>query len=322
MKALAQLPKRRDPRLLVGPDTLDDAGVVALRDDLALVQTLDFFPPVVDDPVWYGRIAAANALSDVYAMGGVALSAMSIVGWPKELPPELLGEILKGGQEKIDEAGALLAGGHSVCDAEIKYGLSVTGTIRPDRILANANARAGEVLVLTKRLGMGAITTGIKKGKVGDDVAERAMEQMATLNRRGAEVLARHPVRCATDVTGFGILGHAMEVALASKLRVELRASALPAFEASLELIRSGVVSGGAKRTRSYMGCRLAIEDGIEEARIQLALDAETSGGLLFTIAEDKVDAVLRDLEGVTPCALVVGRIVDQGEREPIALLR
>ncbi|MCB9890635.1 MAG: selenide, water dikinase SelD [Planctomycetes bacterium] len=321
VKALAKLPKRKDPRLLVGPDTLDDAGVVLLREDLALVQTLDFFPPVVDDPTWFGRIAAANALSDVYAMGGVALSAMSIVGWPKDLAPELLGEILAGGQEKIDEAGALLAGGHTVCDSEIKYGLSVTGTIDPDRILANSNARPGDLLVLTKPIGMGAITTGIKKGKVGDDIALRAMEQMATLNRAGAEVIMGHPVHCATDVTGFGLLGHAMEIALASKVRVEIRAEAIPAFESSLELIERGIVSGGAKRTRSYMDCRLEVDERVDDARVQLALDAETSGGLLFAIAEEQVDAVLRELAPVTPCAVVVGRVIAQSDGAPIALV-
>lgn len=323
VKALAHLPKGkdRDPRLLVGPDTLDDAGVVALRDDLALVQTLDFFPPVVDDPRWFGRVAAANALSDVYAMGGEALSAMSIVCWPKELEPELLGEVLAGGQEKIDEAGAVLAGGHTVCDPEIKYGLSVTGTIDPRRILANAHAKPGEILVLTKALGMGAITTGIKKGKVKEDVALGAMEQMATLNKRGAEILAKHPVRCATDVTGFGLLGHACEIALSSHASVELQASSLPHFEQSLELIRRGILSGGAKRTRSYLGARLKIADGVDEGVALLALDAETSGGLLFSIAEEHVDGVLEELEGQTPCAVVVGRVVERGEH-PITLLR
>lgn len=312
VKALDKLPKRADPRLLVGPDTLDDAGVVRLSDELALVQTVDFFPPIVDDARWFGRIAAANALSDVYAMGGTALSALSIVGWPKELEPELLGEVLAGGQEKIDEAGALLAGGHTVCDQEIKYGLAVTGTVHPARVLANSSAREGDVLILTKRLGMGAISTGIKKAKVSEDIALGAMQQMAELNKAGAEVLAKHPVRCATDVTGFGLLGHGCEIADASGVSIEIRAANLPAFEQSLDLIRKGVISGGAKRTKSYLGKRLELRN-TDEAREALALDAETSGGLLFAIAEDHVDAVLRELDGVTPCAKVVGRCVARG---------
>ena len=312
VKALSMLPKRDYPALVVGPDTLDDAGVVKLRDDLALVQTVDFFPPIVDDPSYFGRIAAANALSDVFAMGGKPLSALSIVGWPDALPPELLGEIMRGGQEKLDEAECILAGGHTVTDQEVKYGLAVTGTIHPDKVLTNGGAKAGEVLVLTKRLGMGAISTGIKKGKVGDDIAKGAMDQMAELNRKGADVAVRYGLRCATDVTGFGLAGHCAEIAAASELTVEIDAGALPAFDQALELISKNVISGGAARTRGFLGARLEIQDGVDRDRMMLALDAETSGGLVLSCPEDSVDGIVRDLgEAGTSCAVVIGRVVE-----------
>lgn len=311
VKALAMLPDKNHPKLLVGHATLDDAGVVALTDELALVQTVDFFPPVVDDPGYYGRIAAANALSDVYAMGGTPLSALSIAGWPKELPPELLGEVLCGGQEKIDEAGCVLAGGHTVSDNEIKYGLAVTGTIHPDRVLTNAAAKAGEWLVLTKPLGMGAISTGIKKDRVPEDLALRAMEQMAMLNRNAAEALLEAGVRATTDITGFGLLGHATELADASGVSLEIEASKVPAFESALELIGEGVLSGGAKRTKSFLGDRLEVADGVDERLAKLCLDAETSGGLLASVEEDALDALVRDLKARgTLAADVIGRVV------------
>ena len=201
VKVLAALPREQRPELLVGPATLDDAGVVRLTEDLALVQTVDFFPPAVDDPTYYGRIAAANALSDVFAMGGVVHSCLSIVGWPKALPPELLGEIMRGGQEKIDEAGGVLAGGHTVTDSEIKYGLAVTGTIDPRRVLTNGGAKAGDVLVLTKKMGMGAVTTAIKKRKVSEDLALAAMEQVSGCrvvedSLRGDQAVMRADLAC------------------------------------------------------------------------------------------------------------------------------
>jgi len=303
----------------VGTSTLDDAGVVRISDDLALVQTLDFFPPIVDDPMYFGRIAAANALSDVYSMGGVPFTAMGIVGWPGGLSLDLLGQIFLGGQEKIDEAGAMLIGGHSVKDKEIKYGLSVTGRIHPDRIMTNAGAKVGDVLILTKPIGMAAISSGIKKGKISTDVATRAMDCMATLNKGGAEAAAEASVRALTDVTGFGLGGHAVEMANGSGLTVEIDLDKVPVFESARELAAAGMCSGAAKRTRSYLGAGLHVREGLDPLLVELALDAETSGGLLIGVAEERVNDLLRELEArKTPAAAVVGRFVPRGEHSII----
>ena len=311
VKALSALPKNEHPELLVGHSTFDDAGVIKLTDELALVQTLDFFPPIVDDPIFFGRIAAANALSDVYAMGGQPNSCLSIVGWPKELPPELLGEILRGGQEKIDEAGCILAGGHTVTDSEIKYGLSVTGLIHPQKILTNAGACVGDVLVLTKPVGMGAISTGIKKGMVSKELQLRAMECMATLNKAAASAALAAGAKAATDITGFGLSGHATEMAQGSGVTIEFQLSKLPVFESALELVREGIFSGAAKRTRTFLADGLQVADGLDEALVTLCLDAETSGGLLVPVPEEAVDGFLRDLrKSGTPAADVVGRVL------------
>lgn len=285
--------------------------MVRLDAETALIQTLDFFPPVVDDPVWFGRIAAANALSDVYAMGGRPLTAMNIVGFPAELPPSLLGQILRGGAEKVIEAGAVTVGGHSVRDSEIKYGLSVSGLVHPDRMLTNAGARAGNVLVLTKPLGMGSIGNAIKVRKLDADAAERASEQMATLNRDAAEAALAAGATGATDITGFGLLGHGRGMAEASGVTLEFLADALPSFPGSLELIGQGFVSGGAARTRVYLGDQVEIDAAVDEHVQILAFDAETSGGLLIAVPEAGLDGLLADLRRRgTPCASVVGRIV------------
>lgn len=315
MQALNVLPKRSYPDLIVGTSTLDDAGVVRISDELALVQTLDFFPPIVDDPMYYGRIAAANALSDVYSMGGTPFTVMGIVGWPGGLSLDLLGQIFLGGQEKIDEAGAMLIGGHSVKDKEIKYGLSVTGRIHPDRIMTNTGAKPGDVLVVTKPIGMAAISSGIKKDVLPADIALRAMDCMATLNKGGAEAAASCGVKALTDVTGFGLAGHAVEMANGSGLTVEIELDKVPIFEGAYELAQKGMCSGAAKRTRSYLGQRLHQDEGLDPLRVELSLDAETSGGLLIGVAEDRVDELLRMLEAnETPAAAVVGRFIPRSE--------
>jgi len=319
VQALSVLPKRDYPELLVGTSTLDDAGVVRISEDMALVQTLDFFPPIVDDPIYFGRIAAANALSDVYSMGGTPFTAMGIVGWPAGLSLDLLGQIFLGGQEKIDEAGAMLIGGHSVRDSEIKYGLSVTGRIHPDRILTNASAKEGDLLVLTKPIGMGAISTGIKNGKIGEDVARRAMECMATLNKGGAEAAEAVHADSMTDVTGFGLSGHAVEMAHGSGLTISIELCKIPVFESAYELAAAGMISGGAKRTRSYLGEDLLVRDGLDAHLVDLSLDAETSGGLLIGIGEDRVDELNRELEARnTPAASIIGRFEAKGQHSII----
>jgi selenide,water dikinase len=296
--------------------------VVRLDAERALVQTLDFFPPVVDDPVWYGRIAAANALSDVYAMGGKPLTAMNIVGFPAVLPPSLLGEILRGGAEKVIEAGAILVGGHSVRDTEVKYGLSVTGIVHPDRIVTNAAARPGDVLVLTKPLGMGAITTAIKQDKVGDDVAEAACAQMATLNKDAAEAALAAGAKAATDVTGFGLMGHGRGIAEASRVTLELDHAAVPLFPGALALAEQKLVSGGAGRTRAFLGEQAEVAAAVPAALCDLCFDAETSGGLLIAVDPARADALVADLvRRRTPCAVVVGRVAERRGEVRIRLL-
>jgi selenide, water dikinase len=260
------------------------------------VQTVDFFPPIVDDPRWFGRIAAANSLSDVYAMGGRAITVMNLVGWPKELPIELLGEVLAGGLEKTIEAGAVLCGGHSIVDAEVKYGLSVTGLVHPQRFWRNGGARAGDVLVLTKPLGMGPISTAIKRELCSAELALRAMQQMATLNRAACEAVLDLAVHGATDVTGFGLIGHALEMAEGAGLRLELQAAALPVLAGALELVRDGITSGGCKRGKTHYGPKVTIGSGVDPALADLVFDAETSGGLLLAVAAADAAVVVRRL--------------------------
>ncbi len=298
--------------LIIGPETLDDAGVFRLDENTGLVQTLDFFPPVVDDPVWFGRIAAANALSDVYAMGGRVLTAMNIVGFPPKLPMSLLGQILRGGAEKIIEAGAALAGGHSVRDEEIKYGLSVTGIVHPDRIISNARARPGDLLVLTKPLGMGAFSTALKKGEPLDPgLVERACTVMATLNRGASEAAILAGVRTMTDVTGFGLMGHARGIAEASGVTLEFRAADLPFFERALELAEQKFISGASSKTRLFLGGHAEVGAAVPFALQQLVFDAETSGGLLICVAAERAGELLAELgRRQTPCAALVGRVL------------
>ncbi len=287
------------------------------------MQTLDFFPPIVDDPRWFGRIAAANSLSDVYAMGGRPLTAMNIVGWPRELDLELLGEVLAGGLEKVQEAGAVLCGGHSVVDQEIKFGLSVTGIVHPQRFWPNSGARLGDVLLLTKPLGMGPIATGIKRGKATPEVTDAAMRVMATLNKAAAEAVLDLGVHGATDVTGFGLVGHAFEMAEGAGLRLELQAEALPIAAGALELVRSGVMSGGCNRGRAHYGSRIALGEGLDEALAALVFDAETSGGLLLAVPEAQAEVARRRIAAAgAPAAALVGRFVAPVPGAPILSLR
>ena len=297
MQVLSHLPPQTDPRLLVGTGSFDDAGVAAVTPELALVQTVDFFPPVVDDPWWYGRIAAANALSDCYAMGAVPFSALNIVAFPSdELPLEVLGTILAGGADALREAGAMMLGGHSVVDAGIKYGLAVTGLVRPGEQVTNAAARPGDVLVLTKSLGTGCITTAARKEKAGEDELRGACEQMGRLNRAAAEAMRAAAVQAATDVTGYGLLGHAFEMAAGAGVQLAFSAGALPLLPGAERLMARGFASGGAARTLRHLGDRLAVAPGVPEVRLRLAADSETSGGLLLAVPEARLEALLAAL--------------------------
>ncbi len=304
--------KTSDPRALIGVEHFDDAGVYQITDEIALVQTLDFFPPIVDDPAWYGAIAAANSLSDVYAMGGVPLTAMSIVGFPEgELDLSILGVILEAAQRKVHEAGAVLVGGHSVKDAEVKFGLSVTGTVHPKKIVPKAGAHAGDVLFLTKPLGMGSITTAGKLGKIESRDLEAACEVMATLNRAGAEAMSVHGAHGATDITGFGFLGHAADMAKLSGVTFRVRVGALPFQAPSRDLAARGILSGGAARTRKYLEGRVR-EGRLPREIADLCYDAETSGGLFISLPAGAAKGFRASLEGKAPVCAQVGEVVDR----------
>jgi len=283
--------------------------------DRALIQTVDFFPPIVDDPKWFGRIAAANSLSDVYAMGGRPLTALNIVVWPTELDVKILAEVVRGGLEKVEEAGAVLVGGHSVTGPVVMYGLSVTGEAHPDTFWRNSGAKEGDVLLLTKPLGMSPVATGIKKQVVDDDTTRRAVEQMAMLNRGAAEAVLDLSVHAATDVTGFGIMGHGAEMAAGANLTLHLTSTEIPVFEGALELSRQGLVSGGCKRGRANLEGRYAIAAEVDQALADIMFDAETSGGLLLAVPEGEVPKAQQRLQDAGALsAAIVGRFHAGGE--------
>jgi len=304
-----------DPDLLVGTETSDDAGVYRVADGLALVQTLDFFPPLVDDPHTFGRIAAANALSDVYAMNGRPITAMNIVGFPDdELDLSILAAILRGAGETVARAGAVTLGGHSVRDAEIKFGLSVTGLVDPAEVVTNAGARAGDLLVLTKPLGTGFITTAAKRGECPPEVLDRAIGSMTGLNAIGRDAFrAAGGASAATDVTGFGLAGHAAEMAEGARLTVEIDVGSLPTIEGSDALANPRFYTRASKGNRSFLAPRLIVEPGADPLGLEYAFDAQTSGGLLIAVPPGRVDRLLAELlRREAPAATVVGRVVDR----------
>lgn len=304
-----------DPRILVGTATSDDAGVVLLRPDLALVQTVDFFPPMVDDATWFGRVAAANALSDVYAMGGVPHSCVDVLAVPDDIPPWIPGEIVAGAVEKVVEAGAVLVGGHTVTDRELKFGLAVTGTIHPDRVVTNAGARPGDALVLTKPLGSGFLCTALKKEALSETETLELVAEMATLNRAASEAMVEVGVHAATDVTGFGVLGHACGMADGAGVTLRIEARALPRM-AALDATRIRTfVCGGLKRNLAYGERRVRYAAGVADDERAVFADPQTSGGLLIAVASDRLDRLLAALEarGVGTRA-VVGDVVARGD--------
>ena len=310
------LPQIEDPALLVGADTLDDAAIYRLSADIALVQTVDFFTPVVDDPYDFGRIAAANAFSDIYAMGGRPLTALNIVCFPSGvLPLEYLGRILQGGAETARLAGATIVGGHTIDDPEPKYGMAVTGVVEPGKELTNAAAAPGDVLVLTKPLGTGIVATAIKKGTASPAAISAATASMAALNRDGAEVSREHGVRALTDVTGFGLLGHLTEMCRASRVGADLWFERLPLLPEAAALARQGVVPGGTKRNLEYVQAWTRFEESLEPWQQLLCADAQTSGGLLLSVPAEHAERVVRALrERHTLAAAVVGRIREAEE--------
>jgi selenide,water dikinase len=304
--ALADLPVHTDPRLIVGRETFDDAGVFVLSDDLALVQTVDFFAPIVDDPYTFGQIAAANALSDVYAMGGEPLTALNIVGFPSgKLPLEVLTEILRGGQDKVREAGAVVVGGHSIIDEELKYGLSVTGRVHPKRVLSNAQAAIGDRLVLTKPLGTGLLATAAKRGILGTDETAALYASMCKLNAAASRAAVAVGVRCATDVTGFALLGHASHIATASNVTVVIHPERVPLLPGAMKTWEQGTRTGGAERNAAYLAARVDWGQTTEAERA-LLIDPQTSGGLLVAVPPDRLDEYLL----AVPEAVEIGEVV------------
>ena len=312
---LRQIPPVRDPNLLVGVDTADDAAVYRLNDETALVQTVDFFPPVVDDAFSFGAIAAANAFSDVYAMGGRPLLALNIVGFPVDLPKEILGRVLQGGATKAEEAGVLVIGGHTVDDAEPKYGMAVTGTVEPGQQITNAGARPGDALVLTKPIGTGIITTAGKREQVSADVLDNAVAVMSTLNKAASEAMVEVGVHACVDVTGFGLIGHLLGMLKASNVSAEVSFSDVPLLDGAEQLAADGVVPGGTQRNRKAAETSVEWASELREHEKLLLCDAQTSGGLLMAVAEDRKDAILAELRSCGVSAAVVGRITDGTSR-------
>ena len=292
---------------MVGFNLADDAGVYRLGDSQALVQTVDFFTPIVDDPFAFGAIAAANALSDVYAMGGRPLTALNIASFPAgALEPEVLNQILLGGQSKVVEAGCTLVGGHTVQDPELKYGLAVTGLVHPDHVYTNAGARSGDLLILTKKLGTGLIANAFKAGEISESDLAEAVESMTALNRAAADCLSDFAVHAVTDVTGFGLLGHAAEMAKSSSVGLVFHAGQVPALALALDLAAPGL-RGGSLDNQVFLQPKVTVADGVDVAHFNLLFDAQTSGGLLIAVAENHAESLIQTLHisGVTHSAII-----------------
>ena len=309
---LARLPRASNPHVLVGFDTADDAGVYLLTPDLALVQTVDFFTPIVDDPFTFGAIAAANSLSDVYAMGGTPLTALSILAWPGASDLDDLEQILKGGASKIGEAGCVVLGGHSVNDSEIKFGYAVTGTVHPAHVKTNAGAMPGDVLVLTKKIGTGVISTALKRGLAQPAHLEASIASMLTLNRAAAEAMRGLEVHSVTDVTGFGLLGHAREMAVASGVTLEIDPQAVQFLDGAIEYAAAGAVPAGLANNREFVapfveGTRV---EGASDSS-ELLYDPQTSGGLLLSLPEADAARYMKNF----PAAYRIGRVLERGTK-------
>ena len=307
---LGKLARQHDPNVLVGFDHADDAGVYLIGPGAALVQTVDFFTPMVDDPYTFGQIAATNALSDVYAMGGQPRTSLALVCFPEKADLAILERILAGGLSKMIEASCSVIGGHSVRDEEMKFGYSVTGLIDPNRVLTNGGAKAGDRLLFTKALGTGVISTAIKKKAAKQSWIDAAIASMTTLNKKAAEVITgRFAVHAMTDVTGFGLIGHAREIALASSVSLRFRASRIPLLEGALECVRAGHIPGGLKANREFAECVVGYEDGIGDEVKTLLFDPQTAGGLLISVASNDATVLLHALNQAAVPAVEIGEV-------------
>ena len=316
---LEGLKVHRDPRLLVGFDKSDDASVYQISEDLALVQTVDFFPPIADDPYLFGQIAATNALSDVYAMGGEPKLALNLLCIPESMPKEAVHQLLRGGYDKVYEAGAIITGGHSILDPEPKYGLAVTGFVHPEKMLTNSGAKPGDVLLLTKPIGSGVLTTGAKAELTTPEAMELAYRLMTTLNKSARDAMIRYRVHACTDVTGFGLLGHAFEMAQGSDVRLDLEVDGVDLIPEALELARMGILPAGMYRNRHFAEAGVDAGD-VELARQDLLYDPQTAGGLLISVAAEDAPALLRDLQGAVPSAQRIGTVAEYAGGKRIIL--
>ena len=314
---MSKLPKlRKDENLLVGLDTSDDAAVYKVSDDVAIIQTLDFFTPVVDDPYLFGQIAAANALSDIYAMGGTAKVAMNIVAFPNCLSPSVLGDIMKGGADKVAESGALLIGGHSIQNDVPLYGLSVTGFVHPEKIQKNYGAKEGDILIITKQVGTGVVSTAAKVDMASKEAEEEAIKVMTTLNRLPKEIMDNYPVHACTDVTGFGLLGHGVEMAEPSEVSFELYADEIPYVTESMSLAEMGMIPEGAYKNKKYFDSKVDLS-GVKEVYGDLLFDPQTSGGLLYAVEAKYGEEIIKALKGSSLATevAIIGKVVPKKEK-------
>ena len=313
---LSKLPGFHDDNLIVGIETSDDAAIYKVTDEIAMIQTVDFFTPIVDDPYMFGQIAAANSLSDVWAMGGEPAVALNIVGFPNCLDPAILGDILAGGAMKVKEAGAVLVGGHSVQDDEPKYGLCVSGFVHPDKIFKNYGCRPGDILVLTKQIGSGVVNTAIKADMASASAIREAQTVMASLNKKGKQLVEKYDVSACTDITGFGLLGHCVEMASASEVTFEIRVKDIAYFEDAVDYAKMGLVPAGAYKNRGYSIDKVET-GGVEEHYLDLLYDPQTSGGLLISVASESLKDLLSDVQkaGMDTTVSVIGKVAGKSDK-------
>lgn len=317
---LKKIPKRKEERLLIGYESSDDAAVYQLTDDLAIVQTLDFFPPMVEDPYLFGQIAAANALSDIYAMGGDVKTALNIVCFPEKMDLNILGQILLGGSEKVTEAGGVLAGGHSIADQDVKYGLSVTGTIHPSKVLANNGVQDGDVLILTKPLGVGIVTTASRIGEASERAMNQAVTSMTTLNKYASEIIRKYSVHGCTDVTGFGFLAHLCEM-LGENHSAEIDWEAIPYIPEAFHYAEEFYITAAGQRNRNHVGGQIVFQD-VPFAMEEILFDPQTSGGLLVSMPEEEAKKALEELKQLKLPCNIVGKIEKRTEKKVIVKRR
>lgn len=313
---LSKIPKgEKDPDLLIGYDSKDDAAVYRISDDTAVVQTLDFFPPMLDDPYLFGQIAAANALSDIYAMGGVVKTALNIVCFPEKMDLNILGKILQGGAEKVIEAGGMLAGGHSIMDADVKYGLSVTGVVHPDHIYGNNQGQPSDMLILTKKLGVGLVCNANRVNLAPEGAMKEAIDSMTLLNRKAAEISHHYEIHACTDVTGFGFLGHLGEM-INEQISAEIDSISIPVISGAIHCAEEFLLTAAAQRNRNHVKERVEFASKIPFSMEELLFDPQTSGGLLFAVRGDQAGEFLKELKGAGLPAAIVGRLTSKKEKD------